>query len=176
MPLHSMNLNSFSKKSINPFTHHENITQLNLFNEDFKDYIALLNHYGVDYMLVGGYAVVIRGYSRTTGDLDIWVDKERVNYNNLINVNIAFGLPKEAVPEEKFFSEEFDVFTFGRPPYAIEIMTAVKGLEFKECMKHATIEHIDGLPVKVIHLNQLKVAKSSAARHKDLNDLENLPN
>ena len=37
---------------------------MQIFNEDFQDFIELLNKHDVEYMLVGGYAVIIRGYSR----------------------------------------------------------------------------------------------------------------
>jgi hypothetical protein len=47
---------------------------MQIFNEDFQDFIELLNKYDVEYMLVEGYAVIIRGYSRSTGDMDIWVN------------------------------------------------------------------------------------------------------
>ena len=39
---------------------------------DFKEFIQLLNKNEVEYLLVGGYAVVIYGYVRATGDMDIW--------------------------------------------------------------------------------------------------------
>ncbi len=42
----------------------------NIFNQDFRDFIQALNDSSVEYMLVGGYSVVLYGYSRTTGDLD----------------------------------------------------------------------------------------------------------
>lgn len=100
---------------------------MNIFNDDFQDFIQCLNNADVEYILVGGYAVIIRGYSRSTGDMDIWVNRTATNYEKLIKAISVFGLPTEALPEEKFFSDEFDVFSFGRPPFAIEIMTAVKG-------------------------------------------------
>ena len=42
----------------------------NLFNEDFRDFLAALRRHQVRYVLVGGYSVILHGYSRTTGDLD----------------------------------------------------------------------------------------------------------
>ncbi len=147
---------------------------MNIFNEDFQDFIRSLNKYEVEYMLVGGYAVIIRGYSRSTGDMDIWVNRTRDNYNRLLKAIHEFGLPVEAIPETKFFSADYDVFAFGKPPYAIEIMTAVKGLEFASAYEGSTVEIIDDLPVRIIHLNQLIEAKKAAGRNKDLNDLENL--
>lgn len=45
----------------------------NIFNEDFRDFIDACNKRDVRYILVGGIAVVLYGYMRTTGDMDIWV-------------------------------------------------------------------------------------------------------
>ena len=44
---------------------------MNIFNEDFADFIECLNKYMVEYMLVGRYAINIRGYSRSTGNMKI---------------------------------------------------------------------------------------------------------
>jgi predicted nucleotidyltransferase len=148
---------------------------MNIFNEDFQDFIKSLNKFNVEYILVGGYAVILRGYSRSTGDMDIWVNKTQENYQKLQAAIKEFGLPSAAVMQNQFFSNEYDVFSFGRPPFAIELMTAVKGLKFDPAYHQSTIEQVDGLPVRVIHLNQLIEAKKAAGRNKDLNDLENLP-
>jgi hypothetical protein len=107
--------------------------------------------------------------------MDIWVNKTEFNYRNLLAAIIEFGLPPQALIKEQFFSTEFDVFSFGKPPYAIEIMTEVKGLDFTNTFQSSTVERIDQtIDVRVIHLNQLIVAKKAAGRYKDLNDLENL--
>lgn len=148
---------------------------MNIFNEDFQDFIKSLNKFDVEYMLVGGYAVILRGYSRSTGDMDIWVNKTEENFNRLQMAITEFGLPSVAVMKTQFFSTEYDVFSFGKPPFAIEIMTVLKGLEFGSAYKQSTVEQVDGLPVRIIHLNQLIEAKKAAGRNKDLNDLENLP-
>ncbi len=148
---------------------------MDIFNDDFHDFIQCLNKFQVEYILVGGYAVIIRGYSRSTGDMDIWVNKTDLNYDKLQAAIIEFGLPGEAIIKDQFFSDEFDVFSFGRPPFAIEIMTAVKGLDFMSTYKLSTIEQVDNIEVRIIHLNQLIQAKKAAGRNKDLNDIENLP-
>jgi hypothetical protein len=149
---------------------------MQIFNEDFQDFIELLNLHDVEYMLVGGYAVIIRGYSRSTGDMDIWVNKSEVNFQKLFQTIIEFGLPAEAIPKDQFFSTQYDVFAFGKPPSAIVIMTAVKGVSFNEAFNLSTLELVDEIPVRVIHLNHLIEAKKAAGKNKDLNDIENLPN
>ena len=55
----------------------------NIFNDDFRDFLTALNEQGVRYILVGGFSVILPGYSRTTGDMDIWVDRTNENYVNL---------------------------------------------------------------------------------------------
>lgn len=149
---------------------------MNIFNDDFQDFICSLNKYQVEYMLVGGYAVIIRGYSRSTGDMDIWVNKSASNFNQLQLAITTFGLPSIAIPKDHFFSNQFDVFSFGKPPYAIKILTEVKGLEFEKAYLQSTIEIVDQIEVRVIHINQLIEAKKAAGRNKDLNEIENLPN
>ncbi|MFN0189432.1 MAG: hypothetical protein ACKVQV_12095 [Bacteroidia bacterium] len=52
----------------------------NILNDDFIDFLKLLNQFQVDYILVGGYAVIFHGYNRITGDLDVWVKPTVNNY------------------------------------------------------------------------------------------------
>ena len=55
----------------------------NIFNQDFQDFIRALNEAKVRYVLVGGYAVILHGYNRTTGDLDIWLERTEENYTDV---------------------------------------------------------------------------------------------
>jgi len=77
----------------------------------------------VEYMLVEGYSVVLYGYSRTTGDLDIWVKPSEDNFKKLEIAFKKFGMPMFNLTLSKFQdTANFDVFTFGRPPVSIEIL------------------------------------------------------
>jgi len=42
---------------------------LNIFNQDFADFINAFDNNQVEYVLVGGLAVVLHGYNQTIGDL-----------------------------------------------------------------------------------------------------------
>jgi len=118
------------------FSARKHYNQMSIFNPDFIDFIDFLNKYKVRYILVGGYAVILRGYSRSTGYMDIWVNKTPENFHLIQLALKVFGLPVSAIPQSKFFSEHFDVFSFGRPPYAIEILTSLKGMSsFGEAYK-----------------------------------------
>lgn len=63
----------------------------------------------------------------------------------------------------------------GIPPMRLEILTTVSGVEFKSCFENRVTAELDGVEINLISLDDLKQNKRSAGRHKDLNDLENLP-
>lgn len=147
----------------------------NILNQDFSDFITSLNLAGVDYIIVGGFAVIFHGYNRTTGDIDIWVNPTKENYKKLKVAFGHFGLSLFDMTEEKFLNTfDYDVFTFGVPPICIEILTKVKGLDFEECFKTSIFQKFDNIDVYVIDLRHLIIAKKSAGRYKDLDDVQNL--
>lgn len=85
-----------------------------IFNRDFQDFLRSLNNNEVDYILVGGYAVILHGYARTTGDMDIWVQKTAENYHKLVKAFIEFQMPIFDMTLENFlYNEDVDVFSFG---------------------------------------------------------------
>jgi hypothetical protein len=147
----------------------------NIFNADFKEFIQALNIHKVEYVLVGGYSVILHGYHRVTGDLDVYINPTENNYILLMHAFLTFGLPTDAITKQEFLnSSEIDVFTFGRPPTAIDIMTKLAEFEFDEVFKSASWIDCESVLVKLIHLNHLRAAKIFAGRFKDLDDLENL--
>jgi hypothetical protein len=148
----------------------------NIFNQDFQEFILALNECEVAYILVGGYSVILHGYSRTTGDMDIWVKPSFENYHLLVKAFNKFGLPIFDMTVDKFLSEgKYDVFTFGRPPVCIEILTQVKGLEFDQAFeKSEWFELEPDFRVRALRLSDLILAKTAAARPRDMDDIENL--
>lgn len=148
----------------------------NIFNQDFEDFIEVLNQNQVEYILVGGYSVILHGYFRTTGDMDIWVKPTTDNYQKLYKAFINFEMPVFDMTKEKFLStESYDVFTFGNPPICIDIITKIKGLEFEDTFKKSEwFEVKEDLKVRSLNLDSLLKAKKAAGRNKDLDDLENL--
>ena len=126
--------------------------------------------------MVGGYSVILHGYNRTTGDLDIWVNPTVENYSRLVRAFSKFGMPIFDMTVEKFLlAEHYDVFTFGRPPVSIDILTQVLGVEFDGAFAQAEcFEITDSLSVRSLRLADLLDAKRSAGRSKDLDDLEHL--
>lgn len=141
------------------------------FNADFRDFLKAFNNQGVECILVGGMAVILHGYVRTTGDMDVWVKKTSDNYKKIVKAFGEFRMPVFDMTEENFLSDKFDVWMFGVEPVKIELMTAVKGLDFDEAFQKSVIHQEDELEVRFLHINSLIDAKKAAGRYKDLDDI-----
>ena len=147
----------------------------NIFNDDFRDFLKSLNNNKVNYILVGGYSVILHGYSRTTGDMDIWVERTQENYIKISKAFSDFGMPLFDMSIENFLNHpNWDVFTFGKPPAAIDIMVNIKGLDFSIAFTNAVFFSDEDLSIRTINKDDLIKAKMAANRSKDQNDLENL--
>jgi len=73
------------------------------------------------------------------------------------------------------FLEPGKIVRMGVPPMRIEVLTQIDGVTFEECYAGRLTVEIDGLPVALISIDHLRQNKKTSARHKDLDDLENLP-
>ena len=148
---------------------------MSIFYPDFRDFLEALNNHDVRYLLVGGYAVVMHGYSRTTGDMDIWIERSEKNYQQLLKAFKQFKMPVFDMTLTNFMDDEkFEVFRFGRKPVAIDIMVKMADFNFEECYKRAKYFDEEGLTIPVVHLNDLINAKKIAGRNRDLDDIEHL--
>lgn len=143
--------------------------------EDFKEFLKLLSKHKVEYLLVGGYAVGHYGYVRATADLDIWVNSSDENSDKLVKALNEFGFAENV--NSKMFRKERNIVRMGVPPFRIEIMTSVSGLNFEDSFQKRNVVDLnfDSQIVYVISLDDLKKNKSASGRHKDLSDLEYLP-
>lgn len=145
-----------------------------IFESDFSDFIAALNMSNTEYLVVGGYAVILHGYYRTTNDLDVWVNKTPENHLRLSKAFAIFGMPLFDMNLGNFMSEKFDVFSIGRSPLQIDIITKLKGLSFGDAFPLALQKEIEGLKVNYLSLADLIKAKKASGRYKDLDDIEKL--
>jgi hypothetical protein len=141
---------------------------------EFKEFLACLNRAGVEYLLVGGYAVNHYGYHRFTEDIDFWIAVSEQNFDKLLTAFRDFfgedigGLNKE------FLRKHESVF-LGAVPNKIEVFKHCTGLDFADAYPRRVEASIDSEPVKLISLADLKINKRASGRNKDLADLDNLP-
>ena len=62
-------------------------------NPDYRDMLSALSAAGVEYLLVGAYALAVHGLPRATGDMDIWVRPTPDNAERTLNALRSFGAP-----------------------------------------------------------------------------------
>lgn len=140
---------------------------------DFKEFLKLLDKHGVEYLLIGGYAVGYYGYPRPTSDMDIWIAMHRDNASRITAALREFGFSTPDL-NEQLFMERGNIVRMGHPPMRLEILNAIDGVEFKQAFKGRTVDKIDGQIVNLISLKDLKLNKKAAGRPKDLDDLSKL--
>ncbi len=131
-------------------------------HSDFKDFLRLLNSHGVEYLLVGGYAVGYHGYPRATGDMDIWIAVSESNANAVAAAFTEFGMTDSRVTKELFLKKNI-IVRMGIPPVRIEVITGASGVVFEQCYERAETIDIDDVPIKMISLPDLKINAPAAA-------------
>ena len=86
-----------------------------MLDKDFKEFAELLNSTGVEYLLVGGYALAAHGHPRYTGDLDIWLAPTTANVTRLLRALDLFGFGSLGLTKADFMQPE-TVVQLGFPP------------------------------------------------------------
>lgn len=143
-----------------------------MLNRDFKEFAALLHANGVEYLLVGGYALAAYGHPRYTGDIDFWVSLAPANLKRLLAALDQFGFGSLGLKAEDFQADS--VVQLGFPPQRIDLLSGIDGVRFDDCWGRRSTVNIDGVPLHLIGLEDFKTNKRAAGRAKDLADLEAL--
>jgi len=106
--------------------------------------------------------------------MDVWIAINPENAEKLVTVLKEFGFDVPNLSPELFL-EKGKITRMGVPPMRLEILTSISGVSFEECYKNRTVDVVDGVKINLISISHLKANKKASGRHKDLNDLENLP-
>jgi len=141
-----------------------------IFEQDFKDFIELLNQHKVDYMIVGAHALAFHGRPRHTGDLDIWIKPSNENADKLIAVLDDFGFGSLGLTKADFLKENY-VTQLGYPPLRIDILNTISGVEFDDAYSNKVVGNIDDLNVNFISIAEFIQNKEASGRKKDLGDI-----
>ncbi len=144
-----------------------------MLNQDFKEFVELLNKHKAEYLIVGGYALGIHGYPRYTGDLDVWINPTPENAQKIIDILHEFGFSSIGLTINDFI-ESGNVIQLGYPPFRIDILTKPDGITFDSCDQNKLIINYDGIDIAIIGIEDFKKNKKATGRIKDLDDLNHL--
>jgi len=146
------------------------------FSADCLEFISLLYKHDVEYVIVGGEAVIYHGHIRLTGDVDFFYDRSHQNCLKLYQALKEFwgnDIPGELTLQD--LKSEGYFIQFGLPPNRIDLMNSIDGVTFDTVWNNRVSDEIlrnkRQIPVYYIGLAELIKNKSSTARPKDQEDL-----
>lgn len=143
--------------------------------EDFRDLLRELLDGDVQFLVVGAHALSVYGIPRATGDLDLWVRRDAANAQRIVDALLRFGAPLGALGIGiGDFTRPDTVAQFGLPPYRIDLMTSISGVEFDDAWSARIHGVIEGVEVPVIGQTSFIANKRASGRRKDAADLESL--
>ena len=141
--------------------------------QDFKELFELLNSNNVKYLLIGGYAVGIYGYARSTNDIDIFISDEPENITKLGKSLEQFGFGRANLPDA-LFAQGRSLVEMGIEPMKVQLMNFADGIDFTEAFEQRNVVRIEDIEVNVISRENLMKNKKASGRYKDLADIERL--
>lgn len=148
---------------------------------DFRGMIQRLTDAQVEFVVIGGLAVIAHGHVRTTADMDICYARTPANLARLVRA-LAPLKPRlrGAPPELPFFWDEQTLkngtnFTLVTSLGDLDLLGEVTGIgNFADFSVRAVTMPLFEREVLVISREDLLRAKAAAGRAKDLLDLEAL--
>ncbi len=133
--------------------------------------LRLLGELEVEYLIVGGFAVMKYGEPHYTKDLDVWVRNSVQNSIRVVEALAKFGTPLDhgginAGTEKQLF------YQIGVALARLDILTEITGVEFSDAWSKRVASTLFGVPVHFISLDDLVTNKQALGRSGELKDLK----
>lgn len=135
-------------------------------------FCSALNRLKIKYVVIGGCAVILHGYKRTTFDIDILVDHSSENIEALKKALNEIYKTKEASNIDNDDLEKYAVVRFApeSEDVVIDIMRKVGDIDFDSASKNSEVIILDGVEIPVCGLSVL-IETKKGVRPKDKEDL-----
>jgi predicted nucleotidyltransferase len=148
---------------------------MNIFVESHQKLLKSLLNHKVNFLLVGGYAVIFHGYKRTTGDMDLWIEPNNENKERLLIALKEFDFNIEDIEHisQLDFTKHL-AFHFWEEPGRVDCITYVSNVNFEEAFASKVLADIEGIKIPIIQYQHLIQSKISSERLKDRADVEEL--
>lgn len=140
---------------------------------DFTDFLELCNKYNVLYLVIGGYAVSIHGYPRSTKDLDVCIKISEENSVKMVEIMKEFGFGSLKLEKEDFLKNDF-ITQLGHEPVRIDVLNDMVGVNFDEAWNNRKEVVYEGLKINFVGYNELLKLKAKAGRPQDIADIKKL--
>lgn len=141
--------------------------------QDFRDLLKLFNDHGVEYIIVGAYALAYHGAPRYTGDIDILVRPNVENAQRILRALNDFGFGSVGLTIDDFVNPD-KVVQLGVAPVRADIVTSITGVSWEEAAA-GQVEGIFGdVVVHYLGRKEFILNKRAIGRKKDQADIEAL--
>jgi hypothetical protein len=140
-------------------------------SKDLREFIELLNANGVEYVVVGGFAVAWHGHPRFTADIDFLVRPDPANAALVVKTLRDFGFAGLRIaPEDLCLPDQ--ILQLGVKPNRIDLLTSIAAVSFAEAWASRVAGSIDSIPVFFIGRDELIRNKELAGRPQDMADAD----
>ncbi len=142
---------------------------------EYKRLLSFLNLHKVNYMLIGGYAVIYYGYERNTTDMDVWLKPENANRDKLLLALRDYGIKDNSL--EKLALVDFaeaQFFFIGERPMRIDFLTHINNVIFEDAEKEMQYLPCGDEQIPVIQYHHLILSKIANNRPQDIADVDRL--
>lgn len=146
---------------------------MDLLDEEILTLFKALNGNEVRYIMVGGFATNLHGFSRTTADIDVWLKDERENRIRFQNALKQLDLGDHDYIVNGPIITGWTTINLSSG-FELDVMVDLKGVEkndFDLIFENSPTAIIENIPVKFLHINQLIKTKEAVNRPKDQIDL-----
>lgn len=142
-------------------------------DKDFNEFVELFLAHDVRFLIIGGYALAAHGLPRATGDLDTWVSADSDNAVKILAALEEFGFGDVGVTIADLARDD-SVIQLGYPPYRIDIITTISGVDFEAAWTRRLMIDLNGKQVGFIGREDLITNKKSVGRPQDIADVQRL--
>lgn len=141
--------------------------------EDFKEFIGLLNKNKVLYLIVGGFAFSFYAEPRFTKDIDIFIERSSENAKKIIKTLEDFGFKDVGINKNDFLQAD-QIIQLGNAPLRIDIVTSIDGVNFDSAWNNRVKGKYGDITAFFISKTDLIENKRATGRTQDLADIEKL--
>jgi len=147
------------------------------YSDDALELMTLLYKHQVEYLIVGGQAVIYYGHVRLTGDIDLFYNQTEKNVEKFYNVLLEFwnnDIP--GIQNKKDLMEKNVIFQFGVIPNRIDLISKIEAVNFTDAWQKREIIKINTgkeiIKVYFIDVENLVKNKEALNREKDKEDIK----
>lgn len=154
---------------------------------NIRQIFKALSDAGAQYVVVGGFAVILHGHLRATRDLDLVIGLAPDNCGRALDALAAIGMQPRLPVTFADFSDPakredwienrnmlvFQLWDRSNPERSVDIFVR-EPFDFAQMLAEAVVKDLHGVPINVASIRHLVAMKRVAGRPTDLDDIEAL--